>query len=65
MRSDGNAGQGPSSIFGIVPAEVVLDDEFLARRHAHAVVAELDVDAEPRERRQDRDEVVPARRPRS
>ena len=65
VRSAGNAGHGPSSIFGICAAEVVADHELLVRRHAHPVVAELDLDAEPLERRQDRRRGRRARRPRS
>ena len=58
VRSAGNAGQGPSSIFGIWPPRSSRIDELLVRRDAQGRALDLDVDAEPLEGRQDRREVL-------
>src|SRR5439155_5609295 len=51
---------GPRPVLELrdLPAEVVLDLERLVRRHADRRAVDLDADAEPLERRQDRAEVV-------
>ena len=49
VRSAGNAGQGPSSIFEIGVALVRLHAQVLAGRHDHVVAVELDPAAEPLE----------------
>ena len=43
---------------GDLTAEIVLDDEFLARRHAQSRPVELDPNAQPLERRQDRRKIL-------
>src|SRR3954462_7514150 len=58
VRSAGNAGHGPSSIFGIAPPRSSRTASVWSGGHAHPVVAELELDAEPLERRHDRPKVV-------
>ena len=58
VRSAGNAGHTPLSIFGICPPKSSSTQEPLARRHADARVRDLHLDAELPERRDDRDEIV-------
>ena len=59
VRSAGNAGHGPSSIFGICAAEVVLDHELLARAgRARSSSPTSTSNAEALERRQDRDQIA-------
>ena len=58
VRSAGNAGHGPVLDLRDVPAEVVLDDQLLARRDADRGAVDLRLDSEPAEGGQDRDQVV-------
>ena len=58
VRSAGNAGHGPSSIFGIWPPRSSWITSSWLGRHAQARALDLDVHAEPLEDRQDRREVL-------
>jgi hypothetical protein len=51
--------RGPRAVLDLrdVATEIVLHDELLPRRHVDARVTQLEPDAEPRERRQDRGQV--------
>ena len=58
VRSAGNAGQGPSSIFGIASPSSSLDAQALLGRHDHVVAVVLDPAAEPLEHQPGHAQVV-------